>query len=724
MDFIPTEVDSSTAGSDAEAEVWTAIKNAFGADDVGVAYYKFPVIDKSGEEYDREPDFVMLHQELGLVVIECKGYQITHIESIQGQVWQLQNISQSKAKPHPQARDQAFKIRSFFTRERELTDAQGRCKIPCNVFIALPNITRTEWERRGFHKNPSAPRVLTADDLSPQSLQEQLFDTPSMDPLSLDEYRAARSVLGGGSVIGNEGTAAPPDPTTKGELYDQVEAKLPKLDQKQEEIGIQIPPGPQQVRGIAGSGKTVLMAMKAARMHSRHPEWDIAVTFMTKSLYPQIRELISRFHWHFAEEEPNWQKLRLLHGWGGRTVLDGMYYVLASESNTHEFHTVGRAHSRFGRLKTPALLDACCRGLLDSEDVPIMFDAILIDEAQDFEPNFYKMCKASLREPERLIWAYDEAQSLGSLTAPSPTNIFGISDDGTPLVDLSGSYEGGIQKSQIMRKAYRSPREVLMAAHTFGMGLKRDRGAVQTITTQEGWENIGYEVIEGDFRRTGETVKIRRPVENSPHPLSDIEAAKPFVQFSNAESKRAEMEEIATKIERDINEHDLAPEQIMVILIGQVTEDDAEEPAQFLDGELGDDIAVNNVWEGESSVFAKNDEVTLTRINRAKGNEAAMVYVTGLEYVDDVSSGNPLVQRRNEIFVAMTRTRGWCHISGVGTCEPFEELRAVLDDVAGSDPKIVFEAPDPQSLENKMEDGVIEFTFDDFQDASGLSDFF
>ncbi|MBO4249465.1 NERD domain-containing protein [Halomicrobium sp. IBSBa] len=723
MDFIPTDIDSTMAGGEAEAEVWSAIKNALGADDSGVAYYKFPVVDKSGEEHDREPDFVLLHQELGLFVIECKGYQISHIESIEGQVWQLKNTSQSIAKPHPQVRDQAFKIRSFFNRQPELTDEQGRCKIPCNVFIALPNISRSEWEERGFHNIPSSPRVLTSDDLSPQSFRDKISETPSMEPLSAEEYRAARSVLGGGSVIGDEGSAAPPNPTTKGELYATVEEKLPKLDQKQEEIGIQIPPGPQQVRGIAGSGKTVLMAMKAARMHSRYPEWDIAVTFMTKSLYPQIRELINRFHWHFAEEEPNWQKIRLLHGWGGKTVLDGMYYVLASESETHEFQHVVAAQNRHGRLKTPSLLDACCESLLNSGDVPTMFDAILIDEAQDFEPNFYKMCKAALREPERLIWAYDEAQSLGSLTAPSPSNIFGTDEDGDPKVDLSGSYEGGIQKSQIMRKAYRSPREVLMAAHAFGMGLKRDSGAVQTITTQDGWENIGYEVTEGDFRRTGETVEIQRPAKNSPHPLSEEENAKPFVQFKSADSKREEMEEVAESIDRDINEHGLSPEQIMVILIGQETESDAEEPAKFLNDVLESETSVNKVWEGESSVFAKDDEVTVTRINRAKGNEAAMVYVTGLEYVDDVSSGNSLVQRRNEIFVALTRTRSWCRISGVGESEPFDELRAVLDDVTGSNPKIVFDAPDPQSLENQMEDGIIEYTLDDFQETKGLSDF-
>ncbi|AJF28067.1 hypothetical protein SG26_20195 (plasmid) [Haloarcula sp. CBA1115] len=715
MDFIPTEVDTGQRGSEAELPVWDAIKSAFGADDLGIAYYKYPVIDKSGEDYDREPDFVLLHQELGLIVIECKGYQIDHIDTIQGQVWNLQGISQSKAKPHPQARDQAFKIRSYFARESELTDEMGRCKIPVNVFIALPNISREEWTDCGYDELPSTPRVLTSDDLSPQSLRDQLNKTPKMEALSSEEFRAARSVLGGGTVIGNEGTAAPPDPTTKGELYDTVEQRLPKLDQKQEEIGIQIPPGPQRIRGIAGSGKTILMAMKAARMHAKHPEWDIAVTFMTKSLYPQIQSLISRFYWHFAEEEPNWNKLRLLHGWGGHTVLDGMYYVLSQNSEAHDFLNVGDAHARFGRFeKTPDLLDSCCASLIESGDVPTMFDAVLIDEAQDFLPNFFKMCREALREPKRLVWAYDEAQSLNSLTAPRSENIFGTNDDGELLVDLSGSYEGGIQKSQIMRKAYRSPREVLMAAHYFGMGLKREQGAVQAITTKPGWENLGYEVVDGDFRRTGEDIRIRRPEENSPHPLSEHEEARPFVRFSAAETKREEIELIAESISQDITAHGLDPEQIMVILLDRETQEDADEPTDRLDEASADDIVFNRVWDGESSVFAVDDEVTVTRINRAKGNEAAMVYISGLEHVDNVSSGQSLVRRRNQAFVAMTRTRGWCHVTGTGSCDAFDEMRSVLDGVTADEPEMLFPAPDPQSLENEMEAEPEPTTLTDF----------
>jgi superfamily I DNA and RNA helicase len=193
-----------------------------------------------------------------------------------------------------------------------------------------------------------------------------------------------------------------------------------------------------------------------------------------------------------------------------------------------------------------------------------------------------------------------------------------------------------------------------MAAHYFGMGLKRREGAVQAITTQPGWENLGYEVVEGDFRKTGEEIRIRRPKQNSPHPLSEHDEARPFVRFSAAETKREEIEIIGESISRDINDHGLAPEQIMVIFLDKQSQSETDEPTGHLESVTGDNIVFNRVWDGETSVFEKDGEVTVTRINRAKGNEAAMVYITGLEHVDDVSSGLPLVQRRNQAFVAMT----------------------------------------------------------------------
>lgn len=714
MEYISaSSLSKDDPGAEAEFEVWGRLRQAFDSEERGVIYHQYPIIEKAGQRFDRKPDFVILHEELGLLVIECKGYLINHIDYIEGHTWHLRGIRQNRSAPYEQAQNQGFHLQSFFQRESTLRNDRGQVKIPMNVFVALPNISREEWERREFN-GPAAPRVLLSDDLTPRALRDRLEDIRTFEPLSEEEYEAARDVLSCGQPIsGGHGEPAP-DPSTKTEYYEQVTKGLEGLDVKQQKIGMRIPDGPQQIRGIAGSGKTVLVAMKAARMLSEHPDWRIAFTFNTKSLYDHITELTERFYQHFENEplEEAEGTLEILHGWGGETTGPGIYKRIADATPGTEALTFKEAKQEFPSGDPQ---EAVAADLLETGEIPTLWDAILIDEAQDFGPEFFNLCLEALDDNDRLIWAYDEAQDLGSLSAPSPKNIFGTDEEGNLRLDLSGSYEDGIQKSHIMRKSYRAPREVLMTAHALGMGLKREDGPVQAITRQSGWENLGYEV-DGDFRKTGSEATLARPVENSPHPLQDTPEAGPFVQTERFHRKTAEIEWVAEQIEGDIQEQGLDPEQILVIPLGP----NAKGHGHYILREKLEDrgIEINCVWNTNNKEFAREGEVTVSRIQRAKGNEAASVYVVGLEeLLNDDYRGN-VVRRRNEAFVAITRTRAWCTITGTMEGEKvLDELERVLGDVRKADPTITFEIPKSGELSNELEkdtEGLTETNITDF----------
>ncbi|SDJ46202.1 DEAD/DEAH box helicase [Natronorubrum texcoconense] len=713
MKFISAEHDSDAAGVDAELEVWERLKQCFTPDDIGVCYYRYPIVDQQNDDLDREADFVLLHRRCGLSIIECKGYRIEHIESIDGARWSLRGTAQDHAAPYSQARDHGFRIRSPMMREPTLVDERGNCHIAVTPIVALPNITREEWESRGFDDHPSSPRVILKDDLTAASLRGVFASLPGDTELTTEQYADARAVLGGGQAISSDRGPVLSAGDTKAGLYETVQKGLKRFDERQEEIGVQIPDGPQQIRGIAGSGKTALLARKAAAMHAKHPDWRIALTFNTRSLYQTIRDSVRRFYADFGGDEPDWERLEVLHGWGGKSE-HGMYYKIAQDAGRTPHH-VGSAKDEFDKSSPGELLEACCQQLVDDEPIQERYDAILIDEAQDMEPAFYEMCYEALKPPKRLIWAYDEAQNLTSLSAPSPKHIFGTDDEGEPAVDLSGSYHGGIQKSQIMRKSYRTPRSVLLLAHVFGMGLTSDRGAVQAITTQDGWEDIGYEVLEGDFRRNGEPVSIRRPAEHSPHPLADTPEAKPFVGFDSFDEKDDELTTVADAITSDVQDHGLNPENVLAVPLGSIGE------VRSIGQRLGDLLAErsvdgNLVWKGNKSVFAQQGEVTISGINRAKGNEAASVYLLNLEYLDDPYWHDNRVSPRNEAFVGLTRTRAWCRMTGTGEDSGvFAELERLVETVTDDDPVLTFPAPDPTELENEIgSDETIATTFDQF----------
>ncbi|MFC3959462.1 NERD domain-containing protein [Halovivax cerinus] len=709
MEFIPTTADESLPGIDAELAVWERLKDAFDASDEGVAYHQYPIVDKGGETFDHEPDIVLLHRDLGLLVIEVKGYRIDHVDRIEGHTWYLRNIAQSRSTPHQQARNQALFLRRFFTSEPALSDLDG-CRVPVNTFVALPNVTRDEWDGRGFD-GPAAPRTLLSDDLTPVALRDALAAVRTFDPLTDDELAAARDVLSCGQPISGDRTSAPPNPTTRGEHYEHVTKGLRGLDEQQQEIGMLVPPGPQQIRGIAGSGKTVLLAMKVARTHAKHPELKIAFTFNSKSLYDQLTALVERFYRRFANDDPNWDTLDVIHAWGGSQAGDGIYYN-ACRAVGRDHRTVPGARAAFPDQDD--LFDASCGELLEAESIPTLYDAIFVDEAQDFGPNFFALCLEALDEHQRLVWAYDEAQSLTSLSAPSPTNLFGTDENGEPLLDLRGSYPGGAQKSHVMRQAYRAPRSVLMAGHAIGMGLEADDGPVQTITRTDGWESLGYEV-DGDFREVGETATISRPDAHSPHPLHRLPSAKPFVETNAFPTKVSELRWVADRIARDV-EAGLRPEQLLVIVLGDRYRDTG---GTLLANELESrGLAANRVWRGDRKTFAVDGAVTISGVRRAKGNEAAAVYLVGLEWIQDDDYRESAVHRRNEAFVGITRTRAWCAITGVTGPDVtiLDEADRVQAAVTRPDPSISFEIPDPKKLDNEFEetDAIEETALTDF----------
>lgn len=80
--------------------------------------------------------------------------------------------------------------------------------------------------------------------------------------------------------------------------------------------------------------------------------------------------------------------------------------------------------------------------------------------------------------------------------------------------------------------------------------------------------------------------------------------------------------------------------------------------------------------------------VTVSRIHRAKGNEADMVYVVGF---DNAARNESNINLRNQVFVALTRARGWVRLSGVGHYPMYEEMSQVI--ASGDTFTFVFRRP-------------------------------
>jgi len=703
--FIETD-PIGKAGEGCEQKVWDAFKRAFGNRNC-IGYWRYPIFSKTGETR-KEPDVLMVDRELGIVIAEVKCLTIDQIAEVSGHLWSYRNFREASGSPYQQAEDQLYSLLSYCDRESEI-----RRQVRGRAMVALPLITEKEWQSKGFDRLPNCPPILFKDRLGEKTLLQQIEQTaPVQAGKNLDEsqWELLLSVVGGTTVLRKEQT----QPTvthqkgkTRAEVINDVRQRLYELDLQQSHIGLEIPPGAQRIRGIAGSGKTVLLAQKAANMHLKHPDWDIALVFFTRSLYDQIEGLVDKWMRHFScgdigyKNNPRAQrKLRILHAWGAKDR-DGFYRFICKH------HRKPSLSVRDTEYKQPneGLADICKRLQENLQDIEPMFDAVLIDEGQDLVVDppallhqerqaIYWLAYRSLRpmgeenpkdpNQKRLIWAYDEAQSLDAKTIPSAPNLFGKDAGFTSFV--RGSHKGGIKKSEVMHRCYRTPGPILVAAHAIGMGLLRPGGMISGITRKEDWEAIGYEV-KGDFRKKNETITLHRPPKNSPNPIPEL-WSEPVMQVNLYNSRREELAALAKNIEYNLKTDGLEPSrQILVVVLGENWDAGPleTEVAQFL-MERGIKIFIPSAtrlnqpkpqWPDiDRDAFWFEGGVTVSRIARAKGNEADMVYVVGL---DNVAQNGDSIALRNQLFVAMTRARGWVTLSGTGYHPMYDELMRVME---------------------------------------------
>ncbi|WP_212578478.1 UvrD-helicase domain-containing protein, partial [Vibrio parahaemolyticus] len=102
-------------------------------------------------------------------------------------------------------------------------------------------------------------------------------------------------------------------------------------------------------RGLAGSGKTVVLARKVAHIHSQNPNWKIAVTFNSRSLKEQFKRLITQFYEDATGEKPDWDMVNIVHAWGSPSTT-GIYYEACCDNNVryYDFQSSRRISSGYG----------------------------------------------------------------------------------------------------------------------------------------------------------------------------------------------------------------------------------------------------------------------------------------------------------------------------------------------------------------------------------------
>ena len=219
--------------------------------------------------------------------------------------------------------DAANKLQARLRTHRELTRKRDLV-VPINTLTFAPGVVeRAHFEIEGY--------PLASDKLSLFSNLEKL----TWGDADARTYEVALSAIQSISTIrSSKAKRSTFQEQSRGTKLKKLEDSINTLDGRQSKAVLETVEGVQRIRGLAGSGKTVVLALKAAYLHAQHPDWRIAVTFNTRSLKGQFRRLITNFSIEQAGEEPDWDMLRVLNAWGapGGAERDGLYHEFCKSS--------------------------------------------------------------------------------------------------------------------------------------------------------------------------------------------------------------------------------------------------------------------------------------------------------------------------------------------------------------------------------------------------------
>lgn len=406
-----------------------------------------------------KPDFVILSDTHGLLVVEAKGWSrgmIKEADSNQVLVeWPATGESPSREQVHThplkQAESYKYALMDKLKAESILVNNQqgmnyGKLGFPMGRCAIMTGMTRSELEQETLLGPDLAPvflqeSILFADDIESWSgLSDrqviaqfwELFDSRAkfrFPPLTDDQIQTIRAVLNPSTSV-KRVPATPQSWNLPGPLPDDATI-IKTLDLQQERAAKQLGNGHRILSGVAGSGKTLILTARAKWMLEENPDQRVLITCFNVTLAAYIRSVVHRGGADRPRLCEPGVEARHFHGWAKAICGSLPQYGDQDEDQIDD--------------------DIASMVLQALEKRPeLRYDAILVDEAHIMHPSWFKALKAALKDPDdgSLLIVNDASQKLRKRRRFSWASV-GVNARG---------------RTRIYKKNYRNTKEILGCA--------------------------------------------------------------------------------------------------------------------------------------------------------------------------------------------------------------------------------------------------------------------
>ena len=351
----------------------------------------------------REPDFILFSPDSGLIVIEVKDWRLEQILEANPKEFRLRLGEREEYRKNPQAQAREY-VKELLTRiNRDQSDAKeapGKAPVPITEGIAFPFITRYEFVEAKLDLVIPINKIIFWDDLHEQSpirtdpsgarFQKWLLDNfPPLFSFSLSPRQTSwlRALL---FPIVRMNL-----PLRAGKPQDEADL-IQALDHCQEQLARNFNQGKRLITGPSGSGKTIILVHQAWHLPKTNKQIKKTLfTCFNLSLPGYIRRLLARKHVPLGQE-----------GVEVASIFDICEKILGEDL----------AHSReqtdYYELVVQEALEA-----ISTSPFLGAFDAIFVDEGQDFTPEMGQLILKLLHPKHGVLTiALDENQSIYTST--------------------------------------------------------------------------------------------------------------------------------------------------------------------------------------------------------------------------------------------------------------------------------------------------------------------
>jgi len=396
----------------------------------------------------KHPDFIVLHPQRGILILEVKDWKRDTIKNADKQTFEILTSNGLKhvINPLEQARQYAQAVTNVLQKDSQLTISTGKLTghllFPWSYGVVLANISRKQFEEGQLDQIIESSRVICQDEMlegvDAEEFQQRLwnmFPFKFKGSLSLPQLDRIRWHMFPEVRITSTSTGDLFGSTSK---EDEIEIPdlLRVMDLQQEQLARSLGEGHRVIHGVAGSGKTLILGYRAMHLAQACTK-PILVLCYNKSL-------ASKLHQMMADKD------------------------LSAKVSVFNFHAWCRAQLTAFNIDPPnvegdefydAMVDLIIRSV-DRGLIPSgQYDAVLIDEGHDFRPEWLKLIVQMVdQQSNSLLVLYDDAQSIYERAKKQKFSFKSV----------------GIQaqgRTNILKINYRNTQEILSVAATFAHDL-------------------------------------------------------------------------------------------------------------------------------------------------------------------------------------------------------------------------------------------------------------